>query len=283
MPQSAKRQLKDVAMPSATDMEMGAPPAKEASAIARPLSELTYYLACDSVWLERVGEAVIQDLQVNKSRYVPGETARQVGKGRVVVCAATVCGKESDQEKLFCHTGAWPQTLAGVLKWLMPAERATLRMPLNPGDAKDPRLAQLAGLSKVDVEGVLDDLAPKRPAKGSKKGLSAFESIRKAAVPCGGLLQARAVVKALADSQTAFGARDAEELLGAIEPYIQGDEFLPWATTMVASGNSGQTALGMRVLGRLQAPGLRPVATEIMVKFSVLAVCPLSHKGRGCR
>lgn len=84
-PRSARRQLGDMEIPSVAAPDLDAGAAVETVSIDRPLSDLVYYLACDRVWLERVGEAVVGDLQVHKSRYVPGETARV--SGRVVNAA----------------------------------------------------------------------------------------------------------------------------------------------------------------------------------------------------
>jgi hypothetical protein len=85
-PATGNRKLNDMMMPSLTNMEINLAdraenaPLSEAMAINRPLSELPYYLACDSLWLERVGDAVVNDLWVDKSRYAPGETAHLRGK-----------------------------------------------------------------------------------------------------------------------------------------------------------------------------------------------------------
>jgi hypothetical protein len=43
--------------------------------IERPLSKLKYYLACDSAWLEKTGDAELSWVRVDKARYRPCETA----------------------------------------------------------------------------------------------------------------------------------------------------------------------------------------------------------------
>ena len=191
---------------------------------------------------------------------------RQAGRGRVAACAATVCGEPaSDKEQLFWQDASWPRTVAAVLKWLMPDRRLTERQAPAPGDPADPRLRELAGLAELDIDGLMAEDDGK-PAGAARKGTDLLARIQKLAVPCGGVLHARAVVKALAGSGTPLGAREAESIFAAIEPYVQGDDFRAPALAMTQTGNSGQASLGMRLLGRLRSPALRAVAAPVIAK-----------------
>ncbi len=192
---------------------------------------------------------------------------RQAGKGRVAVCVGTVCGEAAaGQGCPFWEWEDWPKALGRTLKWLVPpASIQADRIAPPMGDPNDPRLKELASLAKLDVQGLLDPPSGKAVPDRSKPA-GGFARLQKLASPCGGVLHARAVVKALSESAMPFKAEAAEPLFAAIAPYVQGTEFEAPALTMTQSGNAGQMAFGLRVLGRVRSPRLRTVAAPIILK-----------------
>lgn len=252
-----KPDLRRAAVPMASEMTPAGTAVLGVGAAASGLGAIYYYHA------DLVPKKDSQSWMVGGGK--PLLLVRQAGRGRVAVCAATVCGEPmSNQPPLFCESAGWPVVLAATLNWLMPA-RETARAVLASGDPKDPRLVELASLSELDVDSMLD-MEDGGDKGGDGKSGDQFARIRKLASPCGGSLHALAVVKALTGSATRFGAREALALDEAIGPGIQGTEFEGLALKLTRSGNSGQTALGLMILGRLRSTQFRAVAEPVITR-----------------
>lgn len=177
-----------------------------------------------------------------------------VGKGRVALFAGTVCGEPEPGELAFWDWDGWPMILSHVLEWLVrtpttaaPAETAT----------RDPKygekLAELKGLTDVDVDGMFDEEEDGGMA-APKSGSDTLGRILKLAPACRDREYALAVVRALAESGTSFEVPTAEEVFKPIQEYVSGKEFAGPGQDLASASVAGRVALGLRILGRAKAP-----------------------------
>lgn len=202
----------------------------------------------------------------------PMLVSRSCGKGRVVTFAATVCGDPAAGDMPLWDWDGLPLILAKTIAWLEAPSLAvqpraaaeSAAPPPPPADAAyEAKRAELAKLSEVNVEELTEDTEA-APAK--KQARPQFARIRELADSCADTAYGLAVVRALAESGSPFPARDADALHARLRPYLNGPEFKAPALLMAETNNSGQVALGLRLLGHVKAAECRKLLPPILAR-----------------
>jgi len=178
--------------------------------------------------------------------------AWEVGKGRVMLLTATPCGIPAQGKLPFWDWSGWPLLMADVLGYL--ARTPEISEWSAPHDPEyEQKLQRLEELAEPNIdELLLGDEDPSMGAGRKEQAGEAFVEISKLMSTCRDRRFARAVARALTESQTQFNVDQAEKAFSCIGAWADEASFGKLGLRLAKSDNAGRAALGLRLLGRSQ-------------------------------